>query len=175
RVGIKLPAIEVRFEHLNVEAEAYARSRALPTLIISSINIVESFLGYLHILPSRKRRLTVLEDVSGIIRPSRTTLFLGPPCSGKTTILLALARKLDQSLKFSGTITYNGHGMQEFVPQRTAAYISQHDLHIGEMTVSETLAFVARCQGVGSRYDMLVELSRRERAANIKPDPNLDV
>lgn len=42
--------------------------------------------------------------------------------------------------------------MHEFVPQRTAAYISQHDLHIGEMTVRETLAFSARCQGVGSRY-----------------------
>ena len=49
-------------------------------------------------------------------------------------------------------MTYNGHGMDEFVPQRTAAYISQHDVHIGEMTVRETLAFSARCQGVGSRY-----------------------
>jgi ABC-type multidrug transport system ATPase subunit len=41
--------------------------------------------------------------------------------------------------------------MTEFVPERTAAYISQHDLHIGEMTVRETLAFSARCQGVGFR------------------------
>ncbi|RVW77636.1 Pleiotropic drug resistance protein 1 [Vitis vinifera] len=74
-----------------------------------------------------------------------------------------------------GRVTYNGHGMNEFVPQRTAAYISQHDTHIGEMTVRETLAFSARCQGVGDRYDMLAELSRREKAANIKPDPDLDV
>jgi ABC-type multidrug transport system ATPase subunit len=42
--------------------------------------------------------------------------------------------------------------MTEFIPERTAAYISQHDLHIGEMTVRETLAFSARCQGVGSRF-----------------------
>lgn len=42
--------------------------------------------------------------------------------------------------------------MEEFVPQRTSAYISQNDLHIGEMTVRETLAFSARCQGVGPRY-----------------------
>ncbi|GAV81969.1 hypothetical protein CFOL_v3_25422, partial [Cephalotus follicularis] len=74
RVGIKLPVIEVRFKHLNVEAEAYAGSRALPTLINSSANTVESFLGYLHILPSRKRRLTILEDVSGIIRLFYVTL-----------------------------------------------------------------------------------------------------
>lgn len=42
--------------------------------------------------------------------------------------------------------------MHEFVPQRAAAYISQHDLHIAEMTVRETLAFSARCQGTGPRY-----------------------
>lgn len=45
--------------------------------------------------------------------------------------------------------------MEEFVPERTSAYISQHDLHIGEMTVRETLAFSARCQGVGPRYGEL--------------------
>ena len=53
-----------------------------------------------------------------------------------------------------GSVTYNGHGMNEFVPQRTAAYISQLDTHIGEMTVRETLAFSARCQGVGDRYGL---------------------
>lgn len=79
-------------------------------------------------------------------------LLLGPPSSGKTTLLLALAGKLDKALRVGGRVTYNGHGLTEFVPQRTAAYISQHDLHIGEMTVRETLEFSARCQGVGSRY-----------------------
>ncbi|PHT49412.1 Pleiotropic drug resistance protein 1 [Capsicum baccatum] len=161
------------------------------------------------------------------------TLLLGPPTSGKKTLLLALAGKLDPTLKFlihgvsgmlmildryfivllcsrgsignslstssesvvwtaytlpspdptlseyihwlSGKVTYNGYEVHEFVPQRTAAYISQHDLHIGEMTVRETLEFSARCQGVGFRYDMLAELSRREKEANIKPDPDLDI
>lgn len=45
--------------------------------------------------------------------------------------------------------------MEEFVPQRSSAYISQHDVHIGEMTVRETLAFSGRCQGVGTRYGKL--------------------
>ncbi|XP_044485865.1 pleiotropic drug resistance protein 1-like [Mangifera indica] len=175
RVGIELPKIEVRFEHLNVEAEAYVGSRALPSFFNFSINMIEGFLTSLHILSNRKKRLTILKDVSGIIKPKRMTLLLGPPASGKTTLLLALAGKLDSSLKTSGEVTYNGHQLNEFVPQRTAAYISQHDVHIGEMTVRETLAFSARCQGVGTRYEMLAELSRREKAANIKPDPDIDV
>lgn len=52
----------------------------------------------------------------------------------------------------TGDITYNGHKLNEFVPRKTAAYISQNDVHVGEMTVKETLDFSARCQGVGTRY-----------------------
>ncbi|XAR70928.1 Xenobiotic-transporting ATPase [Bertholletia excelsa] len=175
RVGVDLPTIEVRFEHVNVDAEAYVGSRALPTMFNFSVNMVEDILNYLHIFPSRKKPLAILHDVSGIIKPGRMTLLLGPPSSGKTTLLLALAGKLDSSLKVSGTVTYNGHQLNEFVPQRTSAYISQYDLHIGELTVRETLAFSARCQGVGPHYEMLMELSRREKEANIKPDPDVDV
>ncbi|XP_050231953.1 pleiotropic drug resistance protein 1-like isoform X2 [Mercurialis annua] len=175
RVGIETPTIEVRFEHLNIEAQAFVGSSALPSFANFSMSAIESLLNLLHLLPNRKRPLTILSDVSGIIKPRRMTLLLGPPSSGKTTLLLALAGKLDSSLKFSGNVTYNGHAMNEFIPQRSAAYISQHDLHIGELTVKETLAFSARCQGVGTQHEMLAELSRREKAANIKPDPDIDV
>ncbi|KAI4355695.1 hypothetical protein L6164_004443 [Bauhinia variegata] len=175
RVGIQIPTIEVRYENLNVDAEAYVGSRALPTFFNSVVNILESMLNCLHILSSRKKRMSILKNVSGIVKPRRLTLLLGPPSSGKTTLLKALAGKLDPDLDVSGKVTYNGHGMEEFVSQRTAAYIAQHDVHIGEMTVRETLAFSARCQGVGSRYELLSELSRREAAANIKPDPYIDI
>ncbi|KAI8569219.1 hypothetical protein RHMOL_Rhmol02G0261800 [Rhododendron molle] len=102
------------------------------------------------------------------------TLLLGPPNAGKTTLLLALAGKLDRDLKLSGKVTYCGHELNEFVPQRTCAYISQLDLHYGGLTVRETLDFSGRCFGVGRRYEMLVELSRREKEAGIKPDPEID-
>ena len=41
RVGIDIPTIEVRYEHLNVEAEAYVGSRALPTFLNFVTNMVE--------------------------------------------------------------------------------------------------------------------------------------
>ncbi|KAM0906391.1 hypothetical protein ACQ4PT_016810 [Festuca glaucescens] len=175
RVGLDFPTIEVRYDHLNIEALAHVGNRGLPTFINATLNSLESIANLLQIIPNNKVPMNILHDINGIIKPKRMTLLLGPPGSGKTTLLLALAGKLGSDLKVSGKVTYNGHGMNEFVAQRSAAYISQHDLHIAEMTVRETLAFSARCQGVGSRYDMLTELSRREKAANIKPDPDLDV
>eukprot|EP01018_Ginkgo_biloba_P026508 Gb_37005 [translate_table: standard] len=175
RVGIILPEIEVRYEHLNIDADVYVGGRALPTLLNYTANMIEGLLGSLHLYKSNKKTLTILHDVSGIIKPGRMTLLLGPPAAGKTTLLLALAGKLDSSLKVTGAVTYNGHTMDEFVPQRTSAYISQHDVHIGEMTVRETLDFSARSQGIGSRYDVLSELSRREKELGIKPDPDIDV
>ncbi|KAK2363926.1 pleiotropic drug resistance protein [Trifolium repens] len=173
RVGIKMPTIEVRFEHMKIKAEVHIGKRASPTLTNYVLDMVEAPLNY--ILRRRRQQVNILNNVSGIIKPGRMTLLLGPPSSGKTTLLLALAGKLDPKLKFSGKVTYNGHEMNEFVPQRTAAYVSQNDLHIGELTVRETLEFSARFQGVGLRYDMLEEVSRREKERNIIPDPDIDV
>ncbi|XP_050231262.1 ABC transporter G family member 39-like isoform X2 [Mercurialis annua] len=124
--------------------------------------------------PSKKRKIKILQDINGIVKPSRMSLLLGPPGAGKTTLLLALADKLDKDLKKSGRITCCGHELHEFIPQRTCAYISQYDVHHGEMTIRETFDFSGRNLGVGARYDMLVELSRREKAAGIKPDPEID-
>ncbi|KAF8009457.1 hypothetical protein BT93_J0447 [Corymbia citriodora subsp. variegata] len=173
RVGIEIPKIEVRFQKLCIEGDAYVGTRALPTLLNSTLNAIEGAIGMIGLTPSKKRVVNILQDVSGVIKPSRLTLLLGPPGSGKTTLLQALAGKSDD-LRISGKITYCGHEFNEFVPQRTCAYISQHDLHHGEMTVRETLDFSGRCLGVGTRYEMLAELSRREREAGIKPDPELD-
>ncbi|CAI0544422.1 unnamed protein product, partial [Linum tenue] len=135
---------------------------------------LQGVLKIIGLSSSKKTTVKILQDVSGIVKPSRLTLLLGPPGSGKTTLLKALAGKLDKNLKVSGEITYCGHDFTEFIPQRTSAYISQHDLHYGEMTVRETLEFSRRCLGVGSRQMMLEELLRREKTAGIVPNFDVD-
>ncbi|VAH58215.1 unnamed protein product [Triticum turgidum subsp. durum] len=174
-VHIEFPKIEVRYEDLTVDAYVHVGSRALPTIPNFICNMTEAFLRHLRIYRGGRMKLPILDNINGIIRPSRMTLLLGPPSSGKTTLLLALAGRLGPGLKMSGSITYNGHHLNEFVPQRTSAYVSQQDWHASEMTVRETLEFAGRCQGVGIKYDMLVELLRREKNAGIKPDEDLDV
>lgn len=41
RVGIRLPEVEVRYDHLSVEAEVYVGGRAMPTIVNSTLNMIE--------------------------------------------------------------------------------------------------------------------------------------
>ncbi|KAM3360203.1 hypothetical protein P3S68_019915 [Capsicum galapagoense] len=174
RVGIDIPKVEVRFEHLCIDGDAYVGSIALPTLWNASINFVEGFLENIKIVPSKKKVVNILSDVNGIVRPSRMTLLLGPPGSGKTTLLKALAGVLDKDLRVSEWKNQLlCHELSDFIPQRTCAYISQHDIHHGELTVRETLDFAGRCLGVGTRYELLTELSRHDKDAGIKSHPEI--
>ncbi|CAM6099489.1 unnamed protein product [Calypogeia fissa] len=174
RVGIALPTVEVRYQDLSIDAKVHVGGRALPTLWNSAVNAIEGGLGAMGIRFVRKQDISILHEVSGIIKPGRMTLLLGPPSSGKTSLLLALASKLDPTLKVKGEITYNGHTLKEFVPQKTSAYVSQYDLLVGEMTVRETLEFSAKCQGVGTRYELLTELTKREKELGIHPEADVD-
>ncbi|KAH7542899.1 hypothetical protein FEM48_Zijuj02G0124100 [Ziziphus jujuba var. spinosa] len=200
KVGVELPTVEVRYKNLSVKAECeVVHGKPLPT-IWNSLKSILSLPGYgpepvdidqldgfvaehqfvqigFAKVPgsgSRKAKIRIINDVSGVIKPGRLTLLLGPPGCGKTSLLKALSGNLDKSLKSRGEISYNGHKLEEFIPQRTSAYISQFDLHIAEMTVRETLDFSARCQGVGSRAEIMLEVSKREKEAGIVPDPDID-
>ncbi|KAK4275216.1 hypothetical protein QN277_018340 [Acacia crassicarpa] len=174
KVGIKLPTVEVRYQNLSVEADCrVVRGKPVPTLWNTLKDTIFD-ITKLSALKSQKSKMSIISDCNGVIKPGRMTLLLGPPASGKSTLLMALAGKLSGSLKVNGEVSYNGHMLEEFVPQKSAAYVSQHDLHVAEMTVRETLDFSACCQGVGCRSEILLEVSRREKEAGIMPDPDLD-
>ncbi|KAL8089641.1 hypothetical protein AgCh_039212 [Apium graveolens] len=78
------------------------------------------------------------------------------------------------ALVITREISYNRHTLNEFVAQRTSAYVSQRDRHTAEMTVRETLELSGWCQGFGFKQDMLMELLRREKDLGIEPDDDLD-
>ncbi|KAK1570799.1 hypothetical protein Q3G72_007162 [Acer saccharum] len=174
KVGVKLPTVEVRYKNLCVEAECeVVHGKPLPTLW-NSLKHMLSVFTKLSGSKSHEAKINIINDVSGIIKPGRMTLLLGPPGCGKTTLLKSLSGNQDKSLMVIGEVSYNGYRIDEFVPQKTSAYISQNDLHMADMTVTETLDFSSRCQGVGSRAEIMMEVSRREKEAGIVPDPDID-
>ncbi|WOH13107.1 hypothetical protein DCAR_0832616 [Daucus carota subsp. sativus] len=173
RVGLTLPAVEVRFRNVNVEARCeVVHGKPLPTLWNSFKSIFP--VVRLPWCKSQVAQIHIIKGVSGNIRPSRMTLLLGPPGCGKSTLLKALAGKLDKSLKVEGEVSYNGTRVENLRPQEHAAYISQYNFHVPEMTVRETIDFSARCQGVESRKELLAEVSRREKQAGFIPEAEVD-
>ncbi|KAL2941741.1 Pleiotropic drug resistance protein 3 [Bienertia sinuspersici] len=174
KVGLQFPAVKVKYKNLSIDAKCkVVDGKPLPTLwntVKSSLSVFSRLLGY----QLQEAKLSIIKNVSGIIKPGRMTLLLGPPGCGKTSLLLALSGNLDSSLELQGDIEYNGYKLEQFVPQKTSAYISQSDLHIPDMTVRETIDFSARCLGVGNRADLLVKVCRREKQEGIIPDPDID-
>ena len=58
------------------------------------MRLLQGVLQRVRLMPSTKRRVTILHPMSGVLKPGRLTLLLGPPSSGKTTLLKALSGKL---------------------------------------------------------------------------------
>jgi len=56
-----MPTIEVRFEHLDVEAEVRVGSSGVPTVLNSITNTLEEAATALRLVRSRKRKMPVLQ------------------------------------------------------------------------------------------------------------------
>ena len=93
-------------------------------------------------------KVKILDGVSGVLKPGRLTLVLGPPGSGKSVFMQTLSGRMvkGRHLRMEGSIRYNGEDIDDFVVQRTAGYVDQHDRHIPNLTVLETTQFAAECQ-----------------------------
>ncbi|CAO2164993.1 unnamed protein product [Urochloa humidicola] len=174
RLGVEAAKVEVRFERLTVEADVRVGRRAVPTLLNCAVNAAQELAASVHMCVTRKRPMRIINEVSGIIRPSRMTLLLGAPGSGKTTFLKALAGKLDSSLKLKGKVFYNGEEMSSSTPKYLRAYVSQYDLHHAEMTVRETIDFSSKMLGTNNEFEMLGEAIRRKKGVINKVDQDLD-
>lgn len=178
KVDLAPPTITVRYRELTVSTHVELGSRGLPTLAGTMSKILMTPVR----AASRKElsgpmTYSIIDSASGMIKPGDFTLLLGPPGSGKSQFLQSLAGRNRKTLGLSISakeLTYNGLSFDEFYPERSASYISQMDLHYGELTVRETFEFAARCQSTGARRAVLDEVKKREAALNIKPSTELD-
>ncbi|EIE25913.1 ATP-binding cassette transporter [Coccomyxa subellipsoidea C-169] len=178
RAGVQRPEVEVRFENLSVSVEVLLGQQARQTLLNYYSNGITAGLSRCGLRRDRRQHLQILDRVSGVLRPGRMTLLLGPPASGKSTLLQALAGRLPSGgnleVQVSGNVTYSGRKLSEFVVHRTAAYLEQQDIHIPHLTVRETLNFSARCQGVGNQTAEMAELRKREKRAGVEVEWAVD-
>ncbi|KAK4349066.1 hypothetical protein RND71_031821 [Anisodus tanguticus] len=92
--------------------------------------------------PSDNNMKVLLNDISGEAREGEIMAVLGASCSGKSTLIDALADRISRdSLK--GNVTLNGEVLESKLLKVISAYVMQDDLLFPMLTVEETLMFSA--------------------------------
>lgn len=164
-----LPTVSVYVDQLNVTHESLAR-RSAPASVGNAIWRLLALPYTMFCNRSHIRRMYILNDV---LKPEKLTLVLGPPRSGKTTLLRSIAGKLHDSRHITSNagsaIRYNGHTKKQapFILSKIAAYVDQEDLHLAPLSVKETFQFVYDCISGRGNHDLLHVTHDRESIRQI--------
>ena len=143
-----LHKVEVEYHDVSIEADAKVGNAQNPSMWNATKDMIGTFVPCAGSGLNQTMPMKLLDGVSGVIKPGRFTLLLGPPGSGKSIFLQTLSGRLKthKGLRLSGSVKYNGEDIKDFVVQRTAGYVDQYDKHIPNLTVIETVNFAAHCQ-----------------------------
>ena len=144
-IGRDVPQLAVSYYDLEIETDASLSGGSRASLI-GTLKKLGRKAVCLQPVPTAP--LTILHKCSGVLQPGTLTLLLGPPGSGKSIFLSALAGRstTSKSLGKRGIIAYNGRRLNELEPRRTIGLVNQSDAHIANLTVLETIEFASACQ-----------------------------
>uniref|UniRef100_A0A1D2A9Y0 ABC transporter domain-containing protein n=4 Tax=Auxenochlorella protothecoides TaxID=3075 RepID=A0A1D2A9Y0_AUXPR len=91
---------------------------------------------------NRKEIITILNDVSGFMRPGEMVALMGPSGSGKTTLMDILSGRKNVG-KISGEVLMGGNKPSVPFLRRYTGYVEQFDTLVDYMTVEEMLIYTA--------------------------------
>ncbi|KAJ7649975.1 ABC-2 type transporter-domain-containing protein [Roridomyces roridus] len=98
---------------------------------------------------------TILDDITGVVRPGEMLLVLGRPGSGCSTLLKTLANQTDEYKSVSGTRSYDSLTPRQIHDhyRGDVQYCPEDDVHFPTLTVEQTLQFAARLRAPQTRIE----------------------
>lgn len=154
--------IEVRMDKLTYSAPLTLNSNKIQTVYNSSLlyKVVKYFkdIGREKVA-AEKGTKTILDNISLILKPGKMYLVLGPPGSGKSSLLKAIAGRLStkNGEQISGTVSYNGRTFKDKTSlqiENAIAFVDQLDRHEPTLTVEEVFEFAFQCKRGGTHFDI---------------------
>ncbi|CAJ0942087.1 unnamed protein product, partial [Mesorhabditis belari] len=107
-----------------------------------------------------KKVKQILHNVSGIAEAGRLLAIMGSSGAGKTTLLNVLTLRNLSTLDVQGEVVLDGKRANKWKLREVSAFVQQHDMFVGTLTVREHLQFMARLR-MGSNY------TKAEREARV--------
>ncbi|CAM9753538.1 unnamed protein product [Chrysoparadoxa australica] len=152
RVELVLRGVKYRVERSGNTAENPSVGDILQKLacLLSGMAVVKRVK---HGAPGKVSK-TVLNDVNLAFYPGEIHLVLGPPGSGKSSLLRHIQGlvKADKGHVIEGEVLFNGHqcdGKNFYLP-KVVSYAEQHERHVARMTVEDTFYFAFDCMEGGT-------------------------
>ncbi|CAD5226096.1 unnamed protein product [Bursaphelenchus xylophilus] len=112
---------------------------------------------------------TVLRDVYGVAKAGEMVAIMGGSGAGKTTLMNQFVNIEQKDIERSGEIRVNGQVLSASQMRRISAYVQQHDVFVGSLTVKEQLMFSARLR-MGKTKS---KVDRQEKVDQLIHDLNL--
>ncbi|CAJ0578806.1 unnamed protein product, partial [Mesorhabditis spiculigera] len=108
-----------------------------------------------------KKVKQILHNVSGIAEAGRLLAIMGSSGAGKTTLLNVLTLRNLSTLDVQGEVVLDGKRANKWKLREVSAFVQQHDMFVGTLTVREHLQFMARLR-MGPNY------TKAEREARVE-------
>lgn len=128
--GEKEPVVTGDEHNSEEAAEGVARNESIFT-----------WQGVTYTIPVKGGPKTLLNDVSGFVRPGKLTALMGESGAGKTTLLNTLAQRIHFG-EVTGEFLVDGRPLPKSF-QRATGFAEQQDIHEPTATVREALRFSA--------------------------------
>lgn len=181
----QLPALEIRLNNFSFKVPSRANGPSkdgiatVATPLYKMKATLKKYLLYYKRHKKEKLVTSVLSNVNLVLKPGKMYLVLGPPQSGKTSLLKAIGGSLPQGYfpsgykekeYLTGQVFYNnlvccGEGTDksnENLFKNLVAFVNQHDTHAPRLTVGETFVFSGCCK------DDSIRLNRKGISENGK-------
>jgi ABC-type multidrug transport system ATPase subunit len=154
--------IEIRMEGLTYSAPDDLNGNKIHTVYNSSyLYVVVKFFKNLRSGGGMRQKMgtkVILDDISVVLKPGKMYLLLGPPASGKSSFLRAVAGRLsvEKGETTEGSVFYNGilkEDKTKFYIDNSIGFIDQLDRHAPRLTVDDTFEFAYQCKRGGTHIN----------------------